>query len=238
MSFEKPKFESRKELDLEAKIKVEPGFRHFIPVEFSNNPLGYFEDKGKNIKSGEIKRDETGKTREDPTAVKELPVWTGLNGQELLTIGKRVNTEKGKVGESGDLFYEYKIMEIVRSVGLPASQPIAKIEHNGTNVFIMEKIQGMAWFEREILHLKEKGYTDKDVGELKEQAELMMMNLQQQFENAGVIRGWKLKDMIFDIDVENKKINKITPVDWEKTKINKRKLERYKKRQSFKSRKN
>lgn len=85
MSFENPTFESR-EAEPKANIEVEPGLDAFIPDEFRQNPAEYFEGKGQNIKSGEIKRDETGRVREDPTAVKELPVWTGASGQEMRTI--------------------------------------------------------------------------------------------------------------------------------------------------------
>ena len=39
------------------------------------------------------------------------------------------------------------------------------------------------------------------------------------FEQSGVVRGWKLKDMVFQIDVENKKVISVVPTDWERTKI-------------------
>ena len=82
MSFKNPTFES-KESEPKAKIEVESGLDGFVPDEFRQNPVEYFESRGQNIKSGEIKRDETGRVREDPTAVKELPVWTDAGGQEL-----------------------------------------------------------------------------------------------------------------------------------------------------------
>ena len=211
------------------KIEIEHGYSDFIPEEFKQNPVGYFKSKGKNIKSGEIIRDESGIIREDPTAVKELPIWMDVSGKELQTIGKKVNIEKGKVGESGDPFYEYKIMEIVKSIGLPAPKPIAKVEQRGMHLIIMEKAGGIGWYEKEALKLKERGYTDEDIENLKKQAEQKMEELKQKFEEAGIHRGWKLKDMIFDIDFENKKIKKITPVDWERTKIDQIKLEKYKK---------
>jgi len=230
MSFENPTFESGQESEPKAKIEVESGLDAFVPEEFRQNPVEYFESREQNIKSGEVKRDETGRVREDPTAVKELPIWTDQGGQELRTIGKRVNIEKGKVGESGDPFYEYKIMETVTSVGLPAPRPVAKVEQQGTHLIVMEKVQGVGWYEKDALKLKEKGYTDEDIENLKTQAETMMAGLRQQFEEAGIVRGWKLKDMIFDIDIENKRINKIVPVDWERTKIYAEKLEEYRRK--------
>ncbi len=230
MSFENSTFESGKESEPKAKVEVEPGFDSFVPDEFRQNPVEYFENKGENIKSGEVKRDETGRVREDPTAVKELPVWTGASGQELRTVGKRVNIEKGKVGESGNPFYEYKIMETVTRVGLPAPRPIAKVEQQGTRLIVMEKVQGIGWYGKDAMKLKEKGYTDEDIENLKTQAETMMTELQQRFEEAGIIRGWKLKDMIFDIDIENKRINGIVPTDWERTKIDAEKLEEYRRK--------
>ncbi len=229
MNFETPNFESKPEKKTQAKIEIEPAYEHFVPEEFQQDPFAYFESLGKNIKTGEIKRDETGRVREDPTAVKELPIWSDSEGNQLQTIGKRVNIEKGKVGESGDPFYEYHIMEIVREAGLPTPRPIAKAEQDGSHLIVMEKAQGIGWHEKDALHLKEKGYTDGDIEALKQQAEEQMLVLKTKFEEAGIERGWKLKDMIFDVDIENKTLRSITPVDWERTKVNQEKFEAYKK---------
>lgn len=228
MGFENPKFESGKESTPKARIEVESGYETFVPEQFRQDPLGYFESQGENIKSGEIKRDETGRVREDPTAVKELPTWTDTNGNELHVIGKRVNIEKGKVGESGDPFYEYRVMEIISEAGLPAPRPIARVEQSGAHLIVMEKVQGISWYDKDTLRLKDKGYTDEDMGTLRQQAEGRMAQLQAQFEEAGIQRGWKLKDMIFDIDIENKIVRGIIPVDWERTKIDQEKLQAYK----------
>lgn len=229
MSFENSIFKSR-ELQPVIKVEIEPDFRCFVPDEFIQNPIEYFEKMGQNIKSGEIKRDEFGRVREDPTAVKEFPAWQDAGGNELQTIGKRINTKKGKIGESGDPFYEYTIMKIVRSIGLPAPRPIAKVEQQGVYLIVTEKVPGIGWYEKDKLKLKEKGFSNEDIENLKRQAETMMVELQQIFEEAGIIRGWKLKDMIFDIDFENKKIKGIIPTDWERTKIDAKKLEEYRKK--------
>ncbi len=228
MSFEDPTSEPNNEAVPQAKIEVESGYEAFVADEFKQDPLGYFETRGKNIKSGEIKRDETGRVREDPTAVKELPVWKNAEGTELHAIGKRVNIEKGKVGASGDPFYEYRVMELVREAGLPTPRPVAKVEQSGTHLIVMEKVHGIGWYDKDAMHLKEKGYTNEDIESLKLQAEECMVALQAKFEEAGIQRGWKLKDMIFDVDIENKTIRSVTPVDWERTKIDQEKFEAYK----------
>ena len=62
------------------KVEVEPGFAEFVPKEFLDDPAGYFEREGRNIKTGEIKYDESGAVREDPTAVKDLPIWKNTEG--------------------------------------------------------------------------------------------------------------------------------------------------------------
>jgi len=209
---------------------IERGFHNFIPPEFGQDPIGYFEQHGNNIKPGEVQIDETGRVHEDPTAVKEMPVWTDNLGNELKTVGKRVNVKKGEIGKSGDPFYEYEIMKIVDEVGLPVIKPVAKVEDQNTHLIIMEKGQGIGWFKKEELELKEKGYTNKDIQRLKTQAMKGMSKLKREFNRAGIVRKWKLQDMIFDLDVENKKIIKITPTDWERTKIDQEKLERYKKK--------
>lgn len=201
------------------KVDVEPEFTDFVPQEFLNDPAGYFEREGKNIKRGEIKYDETGRVREDPTAVKDLPVWRNTEGAEIQTVGRRVNIAKGAVGESGDPFHEYKILERLAQMGLPAAKPVAKAEQAGVHIIVMERIPGLRWSERDSLNLKEKGYSDEDVSALIAEAEQRMSELKTQFDEAGVVRGWKLKDMVFEVDVENKKIASMVPTDWERTKI-------------------
>lgn len=179
------------------KVEVESGFTDFIPQKFINDPAGYFEREGKNIKTGEIKYDETGRVREDPTTMKDFPVWKNKEGEEIQTVGRRVNTTKGAVGESGDSFYEYKILEQLNKMGLPAAKPVAKAEQEGTHIIVMERIPGLRWSERDSLNLKDKGYSDEDIATLIRKAEEKMNELKDQFNKAGVIRGWKLKDMVF-----------------------------------------
>jgi hypothetical protein len=93
------------------KVEMEPEFIGYAPAEFLKAPVEYFEREGKNIKSGEIKYDDNGRVREDPSAVKDLPAWKNQEGKEIQVVSRRINVTKGKVGESGDPFYEYKILE-------------------------------------------------------------------------------------------------------------------------------
>lgn len=201
------------------KVEVEPGFVEFVPQEFIDDPAGYFEREGRNIKTGEIKYNEDGMVREDPTAVKDLPVWKNAEGTEIQTVGRRVNIKKGVAVESGDPFYEYKILEQLAQMGLPAAKPIAKAEQAGTYIIVMERIPGIRWSERDSLNLRERGYSDEDITALITEAEQKMNELKTQFDEMGVLRGWKLKDMVFQVDVENKKITSMVPTDWERTKI-------------------
>lgn len=230
MSFERPTIESGPEEEPKAKVEVEAGYEQFIPAEFRDDPVDYFEREGQNIKTGEIKYDEAGRVREDPTAVKDLPVWRDRTGEELDTVARRVNIEKGEIGKSGDPFYEYKILELLRELKLPAAQPVAKAEQGNSHLVVMEKIPGIRWSEKDALHLRENGYSDGDIENLKKQAEEQMTELQQRFEEAGIVRGWKLKDMVFDVDVEGKRIRKIMPTDWERTRIDQQKVEEYRRK--------
>lgn len=201
------------------KVDIEPDFFEFVPQEFLNNPVGYFEHTGKNIKTGDIKYDEEGEVREDPTAVKDLPNWKNTKGKEIRTIGKRINTSKGVTGESNNPFHEYQILEKLAQMKLPAARPIAKAEQAGTHIIIMERIPGIRWSEKSSLNLKEKGYSDEDIADLLTDAEDKMNALKRRFDEAGIIRSWKLKDMVFEIDTENKKIKSMLPTDWERTRI-------------------
>lgn len=202
-----------------AQVEIESEFQSLVSDDFKHDPFLYFELHGINIKSGDIKYDEAGVIREDPTAVKDLPEWKNQQGFKINPVGKRVNIKKAMVGESGDPFYEYRIMKYVRSIGLPAARPIAKASRGEDHLIVMEKLSGIRWAEKDSLHLDEKGYTKEDIEKLMSDVNNMMNELRIRFEEAGIKRGWKLKDMVFDLDIENKKIRAITPTDWERTKI-------------------
>lgn len=51
------------------------------------------------------------------------------------------------------------------------------------------------------------------------EAQQKMDELKARFDTAGVIREWKLKDMVIEVDVPNKKILSVVPTDWERTRI-------------------
>jgi len=198
-------------------FEIETGYESYIPEDFRENPLTYFETHGKNIKQGEIEYHTDGTVSEDPTAVKDFPVWENGNGDRLFTVGKRVNLDKGMINKTKDPFYEYMIMKIVQQKNLPGAKPIVKISQGNSHLIIMERIPGLRWSYRH--ELLKKGFTNEDVDRLHKKAEAMMSELQKRFEREGIMRDWKLSDMVFDIDIENKDLRSLTPVDWERTKI-------------------
>ncbi len=212
------------QLNILRKIETEAQYASFIPQEFISDPVKYFEEHGKNIKSGEVRFKETGEIEEDLTAVKDLPVWVNEQGKELFTVGKKVNAEKSQVGKSGDVFYEYEIMKLATELGLPCPKPVSRVEHGGVHILIMEKVQGFRWTDSDVQKIKESGLTEEEIDQLKKQAEEMMNELRNKFEEVGIVRTWKLNDMIFELDIPNRVVVKITPVDWERTKIDQEKL--------------
>ncbi len=227
MSPELPKPNSL-EAEKSSRLEIKADYVDSVPKEFKEKPFEYFDTHGKNIREGDIKRDEDGRVRDDPTAVKELPLWETPTGEKLQAIGKRINVAKAEVGKSGDPFYEYNIMEIVHELGLPAPSLILKAEQGGKHLFLVKKVPGISWHKRDTLNLSEKGYSPEDIDQLMKQAEEQVRDLHRRFEEAGIHREWKLKDMIFDIDIERKKLRGITPTDWERTTIDQEKLSKYK----------
>jgi hypothetical protein len=199
--------------------EAEQEYGRFVPNEFKADPLGFFERQGQNIKPGGVEVDEQGVVREDPTAVKDLPAWEDEKGKKLLVVGKRVNVSKAQVGKSGDPFYEYWVMKKVKEKGLPVADLVARAESGNERLIVMKAIPGTRWSERAKLQLQERGYTKAEIDGLIDQSKRMMAEMEQKFLAAGVIRSWKLKDMVFDVDIDNKKVLKITPTDWERTKI-------------------
>ena len=91
-------------------------------------------------------------------------------------------------------------------------------------MIIMERVSGLRWVNTDIKYIEEKGYSKEDLAELEVEANVMMLSLSKRYEEMGIIRSWKLKDMIFDVDTENKKLRSLTPVDWERTKLDFKKI--------------
>lgn len=202
-------------------VEIEQGYENFVPQAFRDDPFGYVEREGANVKGGEVKRDESGRVREDPTAVKYLPAWQDREGRELHTVAKFVNAEKAMVGESGNPLYEYNVIRMVRAVGLPASHPIAHAEQGGRYLFIMERVPGYRWSKAAENELRRKGYAPEDIERLKREAAQKMLELKGMYEGAGIQRSWKLADLIFEIDDTTRRITNVTPVDWERTRFEK-----------------
>jgi len=169
-------------------LTIEKGFENFVPEDFKTNPTLYFKEKGINIKSGEKKFKEDGTISEDPDAVKEFPLWENNQGEVVSVVGKMVNTVKSHVGKSGNPFYEYEIMELIKEMGLPCANPIAKVEQNGEYLFIMEKVPGLRWVDSDIKFLKDQGLNETDLKSLEQQAWKMTEELGKRFTEMGVIR--------------------------------------------------
>lgn len=221
MSFENPDHSESIPI---SEIEIEDEFDGFVPEEFRDDPFEYFRKMGRNIKSGEVIYDEVGGVKEDPTATKDLPVWQNQQGEQLHTVSKKVNTLKSQVEKSGDPFYEYSIMEIAREFDLPAPIPVAKVKRDNEHLIVMKKIEGIRWTDEGMRSINESDLTEADKQSLLSQAQGMMDDLQRQYEEIGLRRNWKLKDMIFDVDIPNRRVLMVTPTDWERTKIDENKL--------------
>lgn len=215
MDFEGPLFEQQEK----PVVQIEAEYADFVPVEFKEDPFTYFEKYGVNAKQGLIQRDQMGKIKEDPTAVKILPDWLNSAGEKVAVIAKRINPNKGKVKKYGDPLYEYKMLKIAKAAGFRVAEPIALAQQENKTLLVMEKLAGFSWHEQDIKKLREYGYSDEDLASIQSQAELLTADLSRRFAEEGIIRMWHLKDMMVDIDIENKKVRGVIPIDWERTEI-------------------
>jgi hypothetical protein len=83
----------------------------------------------------------------------------------------------------------------------------------------MKRVSGFRLLHDIAQQLRENGFMDGDLQQLKKEAEEMMFVLEKQFTEKGIERKWKLSDMVVDIDLNTKKIQSMVPTDWERTKI-------------------
>lgn len=201
-------------------VFVDAGFAKSVPREFMDDPFGYFVREGENIKAGEVVVDELGNVREDPTATKDLPSWIDEEGREVKIVGKKVNLSKGQIHRTNDPLHEFRVLTIVQENGLPGARPLARAESGEDHLIVMERVPGFRVNAQTVdLLKKEHGFSADDIKELGRQVEDIMEDLKIKFEKAGIIRKWDLKDMVLEIDLKNKRVTSVTPVDWERTKI-------------------
>lgn len=198
-------------------IEIEGEYEEFIPNDFRDNPFLYFEKSGVNIRPGlVIEKDASGNIKDDPTAVKRLPIWSD-GKRNLEVVAKRVNPRKSQIAESGDPLYEYNIIKYLKSLDLPAPNPIGFVEQGDKAIFLTEKIPGLNLHD--LAGLSDQGWTGDEIAKIEEQAVFEMKNLESRFAVLNIKRGWHLKDMVLDIDLNTKSLRNITPTDFERTKV-------------------
>lgn len=88
----------------------------------------------------------------------------------------------------------------------------------------MERVRGYTWTKRDKEVLGKLGFTTDDQESIQRQIEEQIDELKEKFEEFGIYRKWKYKDMVFNLDVENKIVTNIVPVDWEKSHLDTEKL--------------
>lgn len=211
-------------------LHIESRYDDFLPKDFGDNPQKYIEDRGENIKSGEVKYHENGRVREDPTASKFLPEWQNSQGEVIQSVSKKVNLEKVRTRtETGgekfeDPLLEYKMMSLCQILDLPSAKPIGFVEQDNDLYTLMERVKGYTWTKRDKEVLGKFGLTAEDQEPIQRQIEDQMSELKEKLEEFGIYRKWKHKDMVFELNVENKVVTNITPVDWERSHLDLEKL--------------
>ncbi len=211
-------------------LYIESQYNDFLPEDFRDNPQRYIEERGENIKSGEIKYRANGSVREDPTASKFLPEWRNNQGETIQPVSKKVNLEKVRTRtEAGvekfeDPLLEYKMMSLCQILDLPSAKPIGFVEQGDNSFTLMERVRGYTWTKRDKEVLGKLGLTTEDEGPIQRQIEEHMSAFKEKLEEFGIYRKWKHKDMVFGLDVGLKTVTGIVPVDWEGSHLDKEKL--------------
>ncbi|MCR4275006.1 MAG: hypothetical protein NUW02_03100 [Candidatus Campbellbacteria bacterium] len=208
-------FHTSETSDQPFKMEFGEKYASLVPLELRQDPLGYFERLGTPMKSGEKKYDKEGSLRDDPGAVRQLPDWE--EGDRVVTpIAKWTNREKSMLKETGEPLYEYNLLSYIQSLGLPAPKPIGFFESEQNSIFLMEKVDG---YTKKELDVAVSGWSAEDIHQLKQDTEREMVDLQNLFLANGLQRSWKANDMIFQIDFVNRRLVRLIPTDFERTRV-------------------
>ena len=195
---------------LELDDSVEP----FLPPAFVADPMQYFHEHGSAIQAGDVTFDEAGRITDDPTAVADFPVWRSRGGEEIRVVCKRVNRDKSGVRRSGDPFYEYRVLQLVRELGFVTARPLARFRQGSDYFIVTEKVEGLRWVRRWDSGLKKPARPH-----MRAEAVALMLRLEAALADAGVRRPWNIKDMILQLDPDTYAVRAVIPVDWERARL-------------------
>ncbi len=120
---------------------------------------------------------------------------------------KAIEQDKSSVSKSGLIFLEPLLMIYAAKKGLSSPKVLAIAEDNEKALFVTEEIKGI---NGKALLMSNPNYQAR----LENEAE----NLRKQYEDAGIVRQMKLKDLVFQI--ENGQIIGAIPTDFERVKYN------------------
>lgn len=208
-------FHTSETSDQSFKAEFGEEYAPLVPLELRQDPLGYFERLGTPMKGGEKKYDKKGSLRDDPGAVRQLPDWKAKD-RIVTPIAKRANRGKSMLKETGEPLYEYNLLSYIQSLGLPAPKPIGFFENEQDSIFLMEKVAG---YTKKELDVAVSEWSVGDINQLKQDTERAMTELENLFLVNGLQRSWKVNDMVFQIDVANRRLARLIPTDFERTRV-------------------
>jgi hypothetical protein len=199
----------------EGTLEVESSIAPFLPPAFVADPMRYFDEYGKRVRRGTVVTyNAAGRVDDDPNAVRDFPEWSDPGGQELRVVCKRVNPTKSMVRRSGNPFYEYRIMQLVRELGFVTARPLARLTQRDSYFFLTERVEGFRWVER-----RKSGFDDAACDGIRAEAEALIAPLEAAFLEIGIRRPWHVKDLIMTLDPDAQTVRAVIPIDWEETRL-------------------
>jgi hypothetical protein len=195
-------------------LELDSSLEPFLPPAFVADPMKYFHEHGSAVQAGDVTYDEAGRITDDPTAVADFPVWRNRRGDEIRVVCKRVNRHKSGVRRSGDPFYEYRVLQLVRELGFVTARPVARFGQGSDYFIVTERVEGLRWVRRWDSGLKRPARAH-----MRAQAEALMLRLAAALADAGVRRPWNIKDMILQLDPDTHAVQAVIPVDWERARL-------------------
>lgn len=182
------------------RLELLPGAEEEIPEGFIEGAFEFALAHGRTLKETQVSE------KGEPT--NEI-VWKFPGKDDRAFVAKLVQTEKMEKPDA-----ELKTLQRIHEAGLPAPRPLGMLHVGSADFTLMEFVEGESgqdiWVK-----LGEKGWSEEQINQAKQDAERMMHEIADRFRNElGLDKPWYIKDFL--LHFQGRTLVSMFPLDWER----------------------